>query len=324
MFGGDGKKIDEIAAEVKRTVIGQDDAVDWLCAFADAACARTRIIKEGGVDSSRLPSIGSALIVSNALSAHYSARSVNRQINELFFGDLWRAMSRVEWVKSVSLTAVDGKLGFSIERGEGAPPRVEPTEEERLSASAVYGLLRKVHNYAAAHEGKVALDTRNSLGAGSVEFAAALLCRDYELKEGGELAFKDDYSLAEIVLLNALMSLLRDWFPESDRTPDGLKTLLSLSSGGESARSPLDLLFYQLESGTRYVSKIVADADGEESEQWFWTASNFVRNGDGLRPAETGGLDPGQDDALDYYSEFKGYPREARQKAARSLAFRLL
>lgn len=187
MFGGDGKKIDEIAAEVKRTVIGQDDAVDWLCAFADAACARTRIIKEGG-----------------------------------------------------------------------------------------------------------------------------------------ELAFKDDYSLAEIVLLNALMSLFRDWFPESDRTPDGLKTLLSLLSGGESARSPLDLLFYQLESGTRYVSKIVADADGEESEQWFWTASNFVRNGDGLRPAETGGLDPGQDDALDYYSEFKGYPREARQKAARSLAFRLL
>lgn len=549
MFGGNGKKIDEIAAEVKRTVIGQDDAVDWLCAFADAACARTRIIKEGGVDSSRLPSIGSALIVgptasgkthlmktfarasgllfqqidanqmtaegyvgnsfskqwvrasaalgenpdrnilvfidevdklmsqsregwagfdllkpleggilegredtkaatpyaldcdrcvfvlagaftgiediiasrlgisraavgfgssetraaraealdegnlrariimddvekwgmprelvgrlstvrflsalgedalrqivrknkreeyglmlphgacfsidesaedlivSNALSAHYGARSVNRQINELFFGDLWRAVSRIEWVKSVSLTAVDGKLGFSIERGEGAPPRVEPTEGERLSASAAYGLLRKVHNYATAHEGKVALDTRNSLGAGSVEFAAALLCRDCELKEGGELAFKDDYSLAEIVLLNALMSLLRDWFPESDRTPDGLKTLLSLSSGGESARSPLDLLFYQLESGTRYVSKIVADADGEESEQWFWTASNFVRNGDGLRPAETGGLDPGQDDALDYYSEFKGYPREARQKAVRSLAFRLL
>ena len=40
--------------------------------------------------------------------------------------------------------------------------------------------------------------------------------------------------------------------------------------------------------------------------------------------AETGGLDPGQDVALDYYTEFKGYPREARLNAVRSLAFRLL
>ncbi len=156
MFGGDGKKIDEIAAEVKRTVIGQDDAVDWLCAFADAACAH----------------------------AHHQGRR------------------------------------------------------------------------------RACLQRR------------LLAC-------GDRIAQRLDVSFAGLV-------------PESDRTPDGLKTLLSLLSGGESARSPLDLLFYQLESGTRYVSKIVADADGEESEQWFWTASNFVRNGDGLRPAETGGLDPGK------------------------------
>ena len=68
------------------------------------------------------------LIVANALSAHYGARSVNRQINEIFFGDLWRALSEIEWVKSVSLTAPDGKLGFMIEQGEGTPPRVEPVE----------------------------------------------------------------------------------------------------------------------------------------------------------------------------------------------------
>ncbi len=63
MYGGNDKDLKQVAEEVKQTVIGQDEAVDWLCAFADAACARTRIVKEGGIDSSRLPSIGSALIV---------------------------------------------------------------------------------------------------------------------------------------------------------------------------------------------------------------------------------------------------------------------
>lgn len=549
VYGGNDKDLKQVAEEVKQTVIGQDEAVDWLCAFVDAACARTRIIKEGGIDSSRLPNIGSALIVgptasgkthllktfarasgllfqqidasqmsgegyvgnsfskqwvrasaalgenpdrnilifidevdklmsqsregwagfdllkpleggilegredtkaatpyaldcdrcvfvlagaftgieaviasrvgvsraavgfgssaarsaaaealdegslraqitmddvekwgmprelagrlstvrflsalgedalrrivqgnkckeyglmlphgahfaidqsaedlivANALSAHYGARSVNRQINEIFFGDLWRALSEIEWVKSVSLTAPDGKLGFMIEQGEGTPPRVEPVEGERLAASAAYGLLHKVHNYLVAHGGEVTLDTRNSLGDSSVEFAAALLSRYCETKANGEPVIEDDYSLAEIVLLNALLSLLHDWFPESDCTPDGLKTLLSMASNDGSARSPLDLLFYQLESGTRYASETVVGDNGEETELWSWMATNFVRNGDGLRPAETGGLDPGQDVALDYYTEFKGYPREARLNAVRSLAFRLL
>ena len=83
-------------------------------------------------------------------------------------------------------------------------------------------------------------------------------------------------------------------------------------------------MFYQLESGTRYASETVVGDNGEEMELWSWMATNFVRNGDGLRLAETGGLDPGQDVALDYYTEFKGYPREARLNAVRSLAFRLL
>ena len=63
MYGGNDKRLDEIASEVKKTVIGQDDAVDWLCTFADAACARSRIVHEQGVDPLALPAIGSALIV---------------------------------------------------------------------------------------------------------------------------------------------------------------------------------------------------------------------------------------------------------------------
>lgn len=63
MYGGNDKGLAEIAAEVKKTVIGQDEAVDWLCTFADAACARSRIIHEQGIDALSLPNIGSALIV---------------------------------------------------------------------------------------------------------------------------------------------------------------------------------------------------------------------------------------------------------------------
>lgn len=263
------------------------------------------------------------LLVSNALAAHYGARSINRQINEVFFGDLWRAVSKAQWVKSVTLTAADGKLGFLIEHGEGTPPREEPAEGERLVATAAYGLLRKVHNYLAAHGGSVELDTKESLGASNVEFAAALLGCDGRIAPDGKPVLDNDYSLAEIVLLNALLTLLRDWFPASDCTPEGLKLLLSMATGGESTRSPLDLMFYQLESGTRYTAETVTEDDGSISERWVWKASDLVRN-DGLRPSEVGGLDPGSDAALDYYTEFKGYPRDIRTKAVQSLAFRLL
>lgn len=76
------------------------------------------------------------LLVSNALAAHCGARSINRQINEVFSGDPWRAVSKAQWVKSVTLTAADGKLGFLIEHGEGIPPREEPAEGERFAATA--------------------------------------------------------------------------------------------------------------------------------------------------------------------------------------------
>ncbi len=264
------------------------------------------------------------LLVSNAIVAHYGARSINRQINEVFFGSLWRAISKAAWVKSVTLTAENGKLGFEIEYGEGTPPRNEPAESERLAAAAAYGLLREVHGHLASHGGEAGLDTHESLGESNVEFAAALLCRDCRIGADGRPVSGNDFSLAEIVLLNALLTLLRDWFPASDCVPESLKTLLSMATGEGSARSPLDLLFYQLESGMRYIPETVVGDDGSPSERWIWSASQFVRNGDGLRPAEVGGLGSGQDAALDYYTEFKGYPRDVRVKAVHSLAFRLL
>ena len=55
MYGGNDKSLAEIAAEVKKTVVGQDEAVDWLCTFVDAACARSRIIHEQASTPFRFP-----------------------------------------------------------------------------------------------------------------------------------------------------------------------------------------------------------------------------------------------------------------------------
>ena len=524
MYGGNDKSLAEIAAEVKKTVIGQDEAVDWLCTFADAACARSRIIHEQGIDALSLPNVGSALIVGptasgkshllktfaktsgllfqqidansmsaagyigdsfgkqwvracaaldenpdrnilifvdevdklfaqahtsregtaiydllkpleggilegsddsrsgtpyatigfssasenapsendlsedglrervsledveawgmpremagrlstvrflaalnedalreivrrnkqneyarvlpagarfsidtaaedmlvkNALEAHYGARSINQQINDVFFGALWRALANTHPVASVTLTARNGELDFDIEQGEPSEmpePAPQRSEQERLSASAAYGLLSKTHNYLMSHNGTIKLDPHASLGESDVEYAAALLeqSSSIEIDKHG-LRASNDYTPAEIVLLNSLLSLLRDWFSAKDRTPKGLRTLLSLADCTCKVKSPLDVMFYQIESGARYTPD--TDENGEETGSWSWQPSNFVRTGDGVRPADTGGLEPSQDRALGYYTEFRGFPLQAQQKAVNSLAFRLL
>jgi hypothetical protein len=74
----------------------------------------------------------------------------------------------------------------------------------------------------------------------------------------------------------------------------------------------------------RYVPNQDHDPTDPSSQPWIWTKSLLVRVNDGLCPGEKGGLTPGEDDALDYYSEFRGYPPESRQQAVSNLAFRLL
>lgn len=266
------------------------------------------------------------VLVKNALEAHYGARSINQQINDVFFGALWRALANTHPVASVTLTAHNGELDFDIEQGEPSEmpePALQRSEQERLSASAAYGLLSKTHNYLMSHRGTITLDPHASLGESDVEYAAALLehSSSVEIDKHG-LRASNDYTLAEIVLLNSLLSLLRDWFSAKDRTPKGLRTLLSLADCTCKVKSPLDVMFYQIESGARYTPD--TDENGEETDSWSWQPSNFVRTGDGVRPADTGGLEPSQDRALGYYTEFKGFPLQAQQKAVNSLAFRLL
>ncbi len=267
------------------------------------------------------------VLVRNALAANYGARAINQQLNGLFCGKIWRATEAAGAVASVTLTACGNELDFRIEEAASARSADNASpEEDRLSAKAAYGLLREVRRCLKANGGKPALDPCATLGEDCSQYAAALLCKNggVTMRESGPCV-RNDFSLAEITLLYALVSMLGNWFPASDCTPQGLRYLLSLADPACPGKSPLDLMFYQLESGKIYIpDPDQDDPDDPSSREWVWADSSLVRNKDGLRPAEKGGLLPGEDEALDYYSEFKEYPRESRQQAVGSLAFRLL
>lgn len=125
---------------------------------------------------------------------------------------------------------------------------------------------------------------------------------------------------AERLLYHSLIAFLRDWMPEEDYNLPSLVYLLSLAQvkeEDEDFKSPLDLLFQQIETGKRYVmtsTKENEDTYDEKHrglrpssccESWSWQPSLLVNNRTGVKPGEIGGLRPDQDFALAKYKEFK-------------------
>lgn len=125
---------------------------------------------------------------------------------------------------------------------------------------------------------------------------------------------------SERMLYTALIALLRDWFPPEDYNLPSLLTLLSMAEArenDENYKSPLDLLFLQIEKGKRYVDLGGAGASapsglsrgfgtgGEQGGSWSWQPSKLKRNSDGVEPAKCGGLSPDEDFALMNYKNFK-------------------
>lgn len=265
------------------------------------------------------------LLVANALAAHYGARFINQQINGVFCGELRYQLGQRDDVVGVALTARDGKLAFDLAYGVRKPADEGPdqSEDDVLTASLGYGLLWCVHTYIDAHGFVEETDDWSVLLDDGIAFAAALLCltaRDYA---SGKIKPAQDYTLAEIALLIALASLLHDWFPHEDQNVDGLCVLLSMAEWDCVPTCPLDLLFGQLRNGRRYIPSGEQGEDVQREGSWSWQPSNMVRNGDGLRPAECGGLRRGQDRALDCFEEFMDFSVETRREAVKRLAFRL-
>lgn len=85
MYGGNDKSLERLVEDVLKTVIGQDEAVRWICGFLDAASARSRIISERRVDSLSMPRMGSALIVGPTASGKtHMLKTVAKQSGMLF------------------------------------------------------------------------------------------------------------------------------------------------------------------------------------------------------------------------------------------------
>lgn len=126
---------------------------------------------------------------------------------------------------------------------------------------------------------------------------------------------------SERMLYTALIALLRDWFPPEDYNLPSLLTLLSMAEArenDENYKSPLDLLFLQIEEGKRYIetgnggfSPSVPSglsrgfSTGGDNGAWSWQSSKLKRNSDGVMPAKCGGLSPDEDFALMNYKNFK-------------------
>lgn len=104
-------------------------------------------------------------------------------------------------------------------------------------------------------------------------------------------------------LLAALVCFLLDYFPSRDLSLDSILTLLSMAESREGDpyfKSPLDLLFDQIEDGKR-----LCKGDGSD---WVWAPSNLKRR-DGVRPVDCGGLSPDEDAALLRWHPLKSIPR---------------
>ena len=125
---------------------------------------------------------------------------------------------------------------------------------------------------------------------------------------------------SERMLYTALIALMRDWFPPEDYNLPGLLTLLSMAEArenDESYKSPLDLLFLQIEEGRRYMPNgggasqptggggLSRGFTGGGGGAWSWQPTDLKRNSDGREPGKCGGLSPSEDFALMNYKNFK-------------------
>lgn len=116
---------------------------------------------------------------------------------------------------------------------------------------------------------------------------------------------------SEKMLYTSLIALLRDWFPPEDYNLSSLLTLLSMAEArenDENFKSPLDLLFLQIEEGKRYIpneggapapsmgisglSRNFGTGNATGDSDWSWEPTNLKRNSDGVRPADYGGKLP--------------------------------
>lgn len=269
-------------------------------------------------------------MVRKALSENYGARSLNQQTSEVFFGQCWgKVVSSGKTIDAELQLSSEGQLSCSAKETDRNNMRFDLLKRAAKTNSSRQRA--RMRNTAIAKQAKE-LEGFNTndispfevIGDNLDQYAALLL---FETERGAGA-----YSDAEIVLLFSLLSLLRDWF-RSDFKPQGIRTLLGMTNieeaqSSEGFRSPLDLVYEEIETGM--VTKANPSHKNDSSEPpTILLPSSMCRHApedpqEGTGAFEHGGFSAEEDDALGFYTDFKSFTLAERSKAIMTLSYRLV
>lgn len=269
-------------------------------------------------------------MVRKALSENYGARSLNQQTSEVFFGQCWgKVVSSGKTIDAELQLSSEGQLSCSAKETDRNNMRFDLLKRAAKTNSSRQRA--RMRNTAIAKQAKE-LEGFNTndispfevIGDNLDQYAALLL---FETERGAGA-----YSDAEIVLLFSLLSLLRDWF-RSDFKPQGIRTLLGMTNieeaqSSEGFRSPLDLVYEEIETGM--VTKANPSHKNDSSEPpTILLPSSMCRHApedpqEGTGTFEHGGFSAEEDDALGFYTDFKSFTLAERSKAIMTLSYRLV
>ena len=269
-------------------------------------------------------------MVRKALSENYGARSLNQQTSEVFFGQCWgKVVSSGKTIDAELQLSSEGQLSCSAKETDRNNMRFDLLKRAAKTNSSRQRA--RMRNTAIAKQAKE-LEGFNTndispfevIGDNLDQYAALLL---FETERGAGA-----YSDAEIVLLFSLLSLLRDWF-RSDFKPQGIRTLLGMTNieeaqSSEGFRSPLDLVYEEIETGM--VTKANPSHKNDSSEPpTILLPSSMCRHApedpqEGTGAFEHGGFTAEEDDALGFYTDFKSFTLTERSKAIMTLSYRLV
>lgn len=320
-----------------REFVGRFSFVDFMPALSEESLAK--ILFEGLLPNYNNMMMGGKLTISKeaadamvekALSENYGARSLNQQLSKMFFADCWsRVASSDHAVEAkIALSKADelecvveetGRRGTYLELSKSLASSNEARRRVHHRLEAVNRKARKIKDGSARK-----VDPFEAIGDNHDRYAASLLAKT-ETQAGG-------YSEAEIVLLNALLNLVRDWYEPIDFEPKTIKSLLSMTEINDPEhKSPLDMIFSEIKEG-RYCTKNPKykkgksnAADTKEEPEYIWMDSPMIRHApqDPSNGAPCGdGFDPEDDDALGFYTDFKSFPWKEQVEAITSLSYR--
>lgn len=335
-------KEDLEAFGMPRELVGRISSVAFMPKLSPEAMGRIVGLKQdeyshmlGGVPYV-IEAEAQSLLVQRATEAEYGARLINQDLTDVFVRQVWPRIESNPAVREVRIGADADML-----KAEVVPAQPGDTDTYQQPASARPStipseLLARVRTLAEFTE-KITppMDSREALAGfcgrhpqsnreradlSADAIAVHLLACSEDLEHHIHASDISRYSACEVSLLYAMLTLLRDWFPDDYNLPT-LPKLLSMAREYDEHETPLDVLFSQIHTGTMIVRAEDTDTDGSG---WKEVPTDMCRRTDNCKPGERGGLSPEEDESLRCYLAYREFPADARREAVGSLALRIL